>query len=294
MEQKIYLDGKFVTRNEAKVSVFDHGLLYGDGVFEGIRAYGGKVFKLREHVERLYKSAKAIMLEVPMDRAEMEQTVLNTLRKNGIEDGYVRVVVTRGEGDLGLDPQKCPRPSVIVIADKIALYGNELTGNGIEIVTVATQRSLPAVLDPRVKSLNYLNNIMAKIEATNAGVMEALMVTREGFVAECSGENIFIVTNGVFLTPPVSMGILEGITRDVVIELARAGGYESREEIFTRYDVYNADECFVTGTAAEIIPVVKVDGRTIGSGKPGSVTLSLVKKFRELTAEEGTPVHQST
>ena len=290
MEQKIYLDGKFVTRNEAKVSVFDHGLLYGDGVFEGIRAYGGKVFKLREHVERLYKSAKAIMLEIPMDSVKMEETVLNTLRENGIEDGYVRVVVTRGEGDLGLDPQKCPRASVIVIADKIALYGDELTENGIEIVTVATQRNLPAVLDPRVKSLNYLNNIMAKIEATNAGVMEALMVTREGYVAECTGDNLFIVTNGVFLTPPVSMGILEGITRNVVIELARAGGSEAREEIFTRYDVYNSDECFVTGTAAEIVPVVKVDGRVIGKGKPGSATLSLVKKFRKLTSEEGTDI----
>jgi branched-chain amino acid aminotransferase len=291
MEQKIYLDGKFVTRNEAKVSVFDHGLLYGDGVFEGIRAYGGKVFKLREHVDRLYKSAKAIMLEIPMDSAKMEETVLNTLRENGIKDGYVRVVVTRGEGDLGLDPQKCPRASVIVIADKIALYGDKLTENGIEIVTVATQRNLPAVLDPRVKSLNYLNNIMAKIEATNAGVMEALMVTREGYAAECTGDNIFIVTDGVFLTPPVSMGILEGITRNVVMELVRAGGSEARGEIFTRYDVYNSDECFVTGTAAEIIPVVKVDGRTIGKGKPGSATLSLIKKFRKLTAEEGTDIN---
>lgn len=290
MEQRIYLDGKFVTRNEAKVSVFDHGLLYGDGVFEGIRAYGAKVFRLREHVERLYKSAKAIMLEIPMDKTSMEKTIIKTLRENGLEDGYVRVVVTRGEGDLGLDPQKCPRPSVIMIADKIALYEDELTRNGIEVITVASQRSLPIILDPRIKSLNYLNNIMAKIEAANAGVTEALMVTREGFVAECSGENIFIVTKGVFVTPPAFLGILEGITRNVVMELARAGGSEAREEIFTRYDVYNADECFVTGTAAEIVPVVKVDGRTIGSGKPGSATLSLVKKFRELTAEEGTPI----
>lgn len=290
MERKVYIDGSFIDRNEAKISVFDHGFLYGDGVFEGIRAYHKKAFKLQEHVDRLYMSAKAIMLDVPVEKEEMQKIILDTLRINKIDNGYVRVVVSRGKGDLGLDPTRCPHPSLIVIADKIKLYADELVENGIEIATVPTQRSVPAILDPRIKSLNYLNNIMAKIEAQNAGFTEAIMVTREGYVTECTGDNIFIVARGDVITPPVSMGILEGITRDVVMELARESGLMVREGIFARYDIYNADECFLTGTAAEIAPVIKVDSRKIGTGKPGQVTLSLIQKFRELTKTDGTPI----
>ncbi len=289
MEQKIYLNGKFATRSEAKLSVFDHGLLYGDGVFEGIRAYGGKVFKLSEHVDRLYMSAKAIMLEIPIEKSKMSEIILAALRENNLKDGYVRVVITRGEGDLGLDPRKCSHPSIVVIADKIQLYADELYKNGIEIVTVATHRNSPSTLDPRIKSLNYLNNIMAKIEAANAGMTEALMLTGDGYVAECSGDNIFIVVKNILVTPPASAGALDGITRNVVMEIA-SGVYEACEKLFTPYDLYNAEECFLTGTAAEIIPVVKVDGRTIGNGKPGSVTSFLIKKFRELTRTDGTSI----
>ncbi len=289
MEQKIYINGKFVSRSEARVSVFDHGFLYGDGVFEGIRAYEGKVFKLREHVDRLYKSAKAIMLEIPVQKGEMTETILTTLRENNMEDGYVRVVVTRGEGDLGLDPRKCSRPSIVVIADKIELYPDELYKNGIEIVTVATHRTFPSMLDPHIKSLNYLNNIIAKVQATNAGAIEALMLTGEGYVVECTGDNIFIVVNKTLITPPPSVGTLDGITRNVVMEIAE-GIYEVCEKLFTLYDLYNAEECFLTGTAAEIIPVKKVDGRIIGDGVPGSITSSMTKKFRELTKKVGVPI----
>ncbi len=290
MERKVYIDGSFIDWNEAKISVFDHGFLYGDGVFEGIRAYHKKAFKLQEHVNRLYMSAKAIMLDIPVEKEEMQKIILDTLRINKIDNGYVRVVVTRGKGDLGLDPWKCPHHSLIVIADKIKLYADELVENGIEIATVPTQRSVPAILDPRIKSLNYLNNIMAKIEAKNAGFTEAIMVTREGYVTECTGDNIFIVAKGDVITPPISVGILEGITRDVVMALARESGLRIREEIFARYDIYNADECFLTGTAAEIAPVIKVDSRKIGTGKPGQITLSLIQKFRELTKTDGTPI----
>jgi branched-chain amino acid aminotransferase len=290
MERKVYIDGSFIDWNEAKISVFDHGFLYGDGVFEGIRAYHKKAFKLQEHVNRLYMSAKAIMLDIPVKKEEMQKIILDTLRINKIDNGYVRVVVTRGKGDLGLDPWKCPHHSLIVIADKIKLYADELVENGIEIATVPTQRSVPAILDPRIKSLNYLNNIMAKIEAKNAGFTEAIMVTREGYVTECTGDNIFIVAKGDVITPPISVGILEGITRDVVMALARESGLRIREEIFARYDIYNADECFLTGTAAEIAPVIKVDSRKIGTGKPGQITLSLIQKFRELTKTDGTPI----
>ncbi len=290
MERKVYIDGSFIDWNEAKISVFDHGFLYGDGVFEGIRAYHKKAFKLQEHVGRLYMSAKAIMLDITVEKEEMQKIILDTLRINKIDNGYVRVVVTRGKGDLGLDPWKCPHSSLIVIADKIKLYADELVENGIEIATVPTQRSVPAILDPRIKSLNYLNNIMAKIEAKNAGFTEAIMVTREGYVAECTGDNIFIVAKGDVITPPISMGILEGITRDVVMALARESGLIVREGIFARYDIYNADECFLTGTAAEIAPVIKVDSRKIGTGKPGQITLSLIQKFRELTKTDGTPI----
>jgi len=289
MGQKIYIDGKFVSKNEAKVSVFDHGFLYGDGVFEGIRAYAGRVFRLTEHVDRLYKSAKAIMLDIPVEKNKMEEIILLSFRENNLRDGYVRVVVTRGEGDLGLDPGKCPRPTIVVIADKIKLYAGELYGNGIEIVTVATNRSLPGALDPRIKSLNYLNNIMAKIGAANAGMTEALMLTSEGYVTECSGDNIFIVVDNILITPPPSVGTLDGITQNVAIEIAD-GVYGVCKKLITLYDLYNAEECFLTGTAAEIIPVVKIDGRIIGSGKPGSVTSFLMEKFRELTKKDGTPI----
>lgn len=289
MEQKIYLNGKFVTRSEAKLSVYDHGLLYGDGVFEGIRVYGRKVFKLKEHIDRLYRSAKAIMLEIPVDKSEMSEIILGTLRENNPKDGYVRVLVTRGEGDLGLDPRKCSHPSIVVIADKIQLYPDEVYKNGIEIVTVVTQRNLPGALDPRIKSLNYLNNIMAKIEATNAGMTEAIMLTGKGYVVECSGDNIFIVAKNTLITPPASAGALDGITRNVVMEIAH-GVYETCEKLFALYDLYNAEECFLTGTAAEIVPVVKVDGRTVGNGKPGSVTSFLIEKFRELREKDGTPI----
>ena len=289
MEQKIYINGEFIKRSEAKVSVFDHGFLYGDGVFEGIRAYSGKVFKLSEHVNRLYRSAKAIMLDIPISKNDMEKIILGSLRENGLEDGYVRVVVTRGEGDLGLDPRKCSNPSIVVIADKIQLYADDLYRKGIELVTVSTRRNLPGILDPRIKSLNYLNNIMAKIEAINSGMTEAVMLNVYGYVAECSGDNIFTVVNKVLVTPPPSAGALDGITRSVVMEIAD-GVYEVCEKPITLYDLYNADECFLTGTAAELIPVVKVDGRIIGDGKPGTVTSFLIDKFRDLTGNEGTPI----
>ncbi len=283
MSRKVNLNGQLVPQEEAKVSVFDHGLLYGDGVFEGIRAYGGRVFKLAEHVARLYRSARSIRLEVPITPAEMTAAIEETLAANGLSDAYIRVVVTRGVGTLGLDPDKCPNPQYFIIADSIVLYPDELYRQGLEIVTVSTVRNHPAALNPRIKSLNYLNNIMAKIEGKNAGVLEALMLNAEGFVAECTGDNIFIVSDKVLRTPPISAGILEGITRNTVIELAREAGYVVREEDLTQYDVYTADECFLTGTAAEVIAVVKVDGRTIGTGEPGPVTKDLLQRFRALT-----------
>ena len=283
MGRKVFIDGNLVDRENAKISVFDHGLLYGDGVFEGIRAYRGMVFKLDEHIERLYNSAKAIRLEIPMNRQALKSAIQKTLSTNGLKDAYIRVVVTRGVGTLGLDPNKCSRPSVIIITDRITLYPKQLYENGLAVITVPTCRNAFEALNPRIKSLNYLNNILAKIEGLNAGVMEAIMLTREGFVAECTGDNIFIVKKGALLTPPVWAGILEGITRDVVIELARKDGMDVRETMLTRYDLFTADECFLTGTAAEIIPVVKVDGNTIGTGRPGLVTLRLLRQFRKLT-----------
>jgi len=283
MSIKVNLNGELVAREEAKVSVFDHGLLYGDGVFEGIRAYGGRAFKLAEHIARLYASARSIRLEVPITPAEMTAAIEETLAANGLDDAYVRVVVTRGVGTLGLDPDKCPEPQYFIIADSIVLYPEELYRTGLEIVTVSTVRNHPAALNPRIKSLNYLNNILAKIEGKNAGVLEALMLNAEGFVAECTGDNIFIVTDTVLRTPPITAGILAGITRETVIELAREAGQVVREEDFTQYDVYTAEECFLTGTAAEVIPVVKVDGRTIGTGEPGPLTKDLLQRFRALT-----------
>jgi len=287
---KVYIDGKFYDQEKAKVSVFDHGLLYGDGVFEGIRAYHGRVFKLKEHLDRLFCSAKAILLEIPMSPTDVLKAVLETCRRNRLRDGYIRLVVTRGIGTLGLNPNRCKNPSVIVIADKIQLYPAEFYEQGMAIVTVATTRNLHNAVNPAIKSLNYLNNILAKIEANIAGVEEAILLNAEGFVAECTGDNIFIVKQGQMLTPPLSAGALYGITRSVVIEMAREAGISVSEPNLTRYDLFNADECFLTGTGAEIIPVTKIDGRVIGSGKPGSITRSLVQRYHALTQVSGEPI----
>ena len=282
MSGQVYINGKLVPQAEATVSVFDHGLLYGDGVFEGLRSYGGKVFRLEAHVRRLYESAQAIWLTIPMSQAEMSRAIDETVAANGIDDGYVRLVVTRGVGDMGLNPFKCSDPQVIIIADAIALYPAELYEKGLEIVTASVIRNHPAALDARVKSLNYLNNILAKIEGLQAGCVEALMLNHKGEVAECTGDNIFLVRNGALLTPPLDAGILGGITRQAVIELAQESGIEVLKVSLTKHDVYVADECFLTGTAAEVISVVKVDNRSIGTGKPGPVTLELKKQFHEL------------
>jgi branched-chain amino acid aminotransferase len=290
---KVYIDGKYYDENKAKVSVFDHGLLYGDGIFEGIRAYNGRVFKLKEHIDRLFCSAKAILLEIPISHAEITKAVVDTCRKNNLRDGYIRLVVTRGIGTLGLNPNRCKRGSVIVIADKIQVYPKEMYDNGMAIVTVATTRNLHSALNPAIKSLNYLNNILAKIEANNAGVEEAIMLNSEGFVAECTADNIFILKDGKMYTPPLSAGALYGITRGVVMNLAQEAGIAVSEPNLTRYDVFNADECFLTGTGAELIPVTKVDGRVIGSGKPGPITKSLVKRYHALTQVSGEPIFRA-
>ncbi|MFA5177136.1 MAG: branched-chain-amino-acid transaminase [Candidatus Omnitrophota bacterium] len=285
---KVYINGKFYEKNEAKVSVFDHGLLYGDGVFEGIRSYSRLVFKLKEHIDRLFESARSIMLKIPLAKEELTKAVILTLKKNNLNDAYIRLVVTRGEGDLGLDPRKCNgNATIIIITDKIKLYPEELYKNGLKIVTVPTVRNLPEALNPQIKSLNYLNNILAKIEATNSGSDEAIMLDSLGYVAECTGDNIFIVKGKNLYTPPQCMGTLRGITRDTVLEIARKGKIPAHEHVITRHEVYISDECFLTGTAAEIIPVVMVDGRVIGDGKPGKLTSLLLKKFRETTRKEG-------
>jgi len=283
MGLKVYINGELVPREEAKVSVFDHGYLYGDGVFEGIRAYGGRLFTFQEHIDRLYASAAAIELTIPLTKEQFKAAVVETLEANNLKDAYVRAVVSRGEGTLGLNPRLCEKPTVVIITDSIALYPKELYENGLEVVTVSTIRNHPNALDPRIKSLNYLNNILAKIEGLNAGVMEAIMLNSRGHVAECTGDNIFIVRKGELLTPPRSAGILEGITRNVVIALAREAEIPVREEDLTRYDLFTADECFLTGTAAEVIAVVKIDGRPVADGKPGPVTKDLLARFRKLT-----------
>lgn len=285
MSLKVYINGQYYDKEDAKISVYDHGLLYGDGVFEGIRSYGGKVFRLKEHLDRLWDSAKAIWLTIPMTKEEMARAIEETLRINGIEDGYIRVVVTRGVGTLGLDPNRCSNPQVIIITDHISLYPKELYEKGLEIVTVSTVRNHPAALSPRIKSLNYLNNILAKIEGLQAGCIEALMLNHKGEVAECTGDNIFLVRRGELFTPPREAGILEGITRAAVIELAQEAGLKVHEVPLTKHDVYIADECFLTGTAAEIVPVVKVDSRPIGDGKPGPITRDLMERFHRLTRD---------
>lgn len=283
MSLKVYINGQYYDKEDAKISVYDHGLLYGDGVFEGIRSYGGKIFRLKEHLDRLWDSAKAIWLTIPITKEEMAKAIEETLRINGIQDGYIRVVVTRGVGTLGLDPNRCSNPQVIIITDHISLYPKELYEKGLEIITVSTVRNHPAALSPRIKSLNYLNNILAKIEGLQAGCIEALMLNHKGEVAECTGDNIFLVRRRELFTPPKEAGILEGITRAAVIELAQEAGLPVHEVPLTKHDVYIADECFLTGTAAEIVPVVKVDSRPIGDGKPGPITKDLMERFHRLT-----------
>jgi branched-chain amino acid aminotransferase len=286
MSRKVYVTGKLLPKEEAVVSVFDHGLLYGDGVFEGLRSYGGKVFRLQEHVERLFDSARAIRLDIPMSHAEMAKAINDTVAANNIVDGYIRAIVTRGAGTLGLDPNRCSNPQIIIIADAIALYPHEFYENGLELITSSVIRNHPAALSPRIKSLNYLNNILAKIEGLKAGCVEALMLNHKGEIAECTGDNIFLVRKGRLMTPPLDAGILEGVTRNAVIELARAAGIEVTEPALTKHDVYVAEECFLTGTAAEVIPVVRIDDRVIGDGRPGPVTRDLTKRFHELVRSE--------
>ncbi len=290
-DMKIYIDGKYYDEQHAKISVFDHGLLYGDGIFEGIRAYNGRVFKLKEHIDRLFCSAKAILLTIPMSHAGMMQAVIETCRRNKVRDGYIRLIVTRGVGTLGLNPKSCKNPSVVIIAGKIQLYPPVYYQRGLDLITVPTTRNLHSALNPAIKSLNYLNNILAKIEANNGGCEEAIMLNSEGFVAECTGDNIFILKGGQMSTPPLSAGALYGITRGVVMELARAEGLSVSEPNLTRYDLFNADECFLTGTGAEVIPVVKIDGRIIGDGKPGTLTRGLIEKYHALTKGTGEPIY---
>jgi branched-chain amino acid aminotransferase len=282
---RVYLNGKLVDKADAKVSVYDHGLLYGDGIFEGIRIYGGKVFRLREHVDRLYDSARHIHLEIPLTRQQMTEAVLETVQANAKQDGYIRLVVTRGAGGLGLDPAKTSNPQVIIIVDDISLYPAEFYERGLEVVTASFIRNHPAALDPRIKSLNYLNNILAKVEAVRAGCQEAIMLNHQGELAECTGDNIFLVKKGVLRTPHLAAGILEGVTRNAVMELAREAKILVQEMALTRHDLYAADECFLTGTAAEVVPVVKCDGRPIGTGKPGPITRQLRERFHQLARQ---------
>lgn len=286
------MNGNYVKKEEATVSVFDHGFLYGDGIFEGIRVYNGNIFRLREHLERLYDSAKSILLEIPYDLEELEQLVAESVRKNELRHAYIRLVVSRGVGDLGLDPAKCAKPNVIIIADQVAIYSQELYDNGLHIISVPTRRNIPDALNPKIKSLNYLNNILVKLEANRAGLGEALMMNQDGYVTEGSSDNIFIVKRGVVYTPPTYLGALEGITRQAIMDICERVGYTVKEEPFTRHDVYVSDEVFLTGTAAEVIAVVNVDGRTIGSGKPGPITQHLLAEFRKIVEIEGYKVYE--
>jgi branched-chain amino acid aminotransferase len=284
---EIYINGKLIDKEKAYISVFDHGLLYGDGVFEGIRTYDCLIFRLKEHIDRLYRSADAIELKIPMTKAEMTEALIVTLKANKLKDAYIRLVVTRGVGDLGLDPRKCSKPTIFIIADKIALYPKEFYKNGLAIITASTRRNYPNALDPRIKSLNYLNNILAKLDAIKAGTEEAIMLTYDGYVAECTGDNIFIVKDNRLITPPVNLGALEGITRDAVIKLAKMMNILFEEKLLRVEDLYAADEAFLTGTAAEIIPVINIDKRKIGNGKPGDMMLRLAAEFKKLTTSDG-------
>ena len=283
----IYIDGEYFDKKNAKISVFDHGLLYGDGIFEGIRFYEGRVFKLKEHIQRLFISAKAILLEIEMTHDEMEEAVCETIRKNGLTDGYVRLLVTRGVGTLGLSPFACDKSTVIIIADSISLYPDEKYKEGLKLITCSTRRTAPAALSPSVKSLNYLNNVMAKVEAIFADAEEGLMLNEQGFVAECTGDNIFVVRDGKIKTPPSSAGALPGITREVIFQIAENLGVRIEESQMTRYDIYAADECFLTGTAAEVIAAVSLDRRLIGNGKPGPITEKFIESFRNIVGQEG-------
>jgi branched-chain amino acid aminotransferase len=284
---KVFLNGKLVKKEDAKITVFDHGLLYGDGVFEGIRSYGGLIFKLNEHIDRLFESARSVRLDISMTKEEITKAIISTLKANGLRDAYIRLVVTRGSGDLGLDPRKCEGSTVFIITDKIVLYPEEYYEDGLYIVIARTKRNIREALDPQIKSLNYLNNILAKIEAIDADVEEAIMLNSEGYVAECTGDNIFIVKNGILKTPSPSAGVLKGVTRRAVMDLAKKEKIEVAEEMMKPEDLYAADECFLTGTAAEIVPVTKIDGNVIGDGNPGRVTSKLLSAFRNLTRTDG-------
>lgn len=289
----VYLNGQHVNAEDAKVSVWDHGFLYGDGVFEGIRAYNGRIFKLKEHLGRLYKSARSLNLSIPISHKEMAEAVLETCRRNALKDAYIRLIISRGTGDLGIDPRKCKTgATVVIIADRIALYPPQSYEKGLEVITASTRKNLNAALSSQIKSLNYLNNILAKMEAIEAGAAEAIMINKDGQVTECTTENIFICCGTTLITPPIYVGILEGITRATVMELAQSMGFAVKEEPFGTHDIYVADECFVTGTGAEILPVVKVDGRVIGDGVPGTMTKQLLEMYRELTSKVGTPIFQ--
>lgn len=283
----IYLNGKLVKKEKAVISVFDHGLLYGDGVFEGIRSYNGLIFRLKEHIDRLYRSAEAIQLKIPMTKDNMKKAIVKTLKANKLKGAYIRLVVTRGPGDLGLDPRKCKSSTIFIITDKIALYPEKFYRNGLEIVTAKTRRNLTTALNPKIKSLNYLNNILAKIDAIKAGTEEAIMLSYNDYVAECTGDNIFMVKDGNLLTPPTDVGVLEGITRDAVLEVARSVNVYCEEKMLKLEDLYNADEVFLTGTAAEIIPVTAIDKKQIGAGKPGPVTMRLLDEFKKMTKTDG-------
>ena len=286
----IYIDGKFYPEDEAKISVFDHGLLYGDGVFEGIRAYEGRIFKLEEHLARLEDSAKAILLKLPLSRKEIEKAVLETCQKNKMKSGYLRLVVTRGKGYLGLSPDRCKNPTIIIIASDLELYPEKYYREGLKVVTGATWRQSPAALDPGIKSLNYLNNILAKIEGQLAGAQEVILLNPQGLVSECSGDNIFFIRHGALITPKLSSGALNGITRATVLEIAREAGWEAREDDVRRYDLFTCEEMFLTGTGAEIVPVVEVDGRLVGDGKPGKKTADLMKRYHKLVTSTGTKI----
>jgi branched-chain amino acid aminotransferase len=287
MGLKIYINGQFVEKEDARVSVFDHGLLYGDGVFEGIRSYNRKVFRLENHINRLYEGADAIRLKIPMKKRDMEAKIVETLKINKLDDAYIRVVVTRGIGDLGLDPRKCKDPTIFIITDEIALYPKELYESGLPITIAKTRRNHPITLDPRIKSLNYLNNILGRIDAIDAGTEEALMLDIDGYIAECTGDNIFLVKGGKLYTPPAEIGALEGVTQDLVIELARKRGIDTEYKKMYPEEIFEAEECFLTGTAAEIIPVVSLDGKAIGVGTPGPVYKQLLADFRKVTETEG-------
>ncbi|OON96213.1 MAG: branched-chain-amino-acid transaminase [Epulopiscium sp. Nele67-Bin005] len=286
-EQIIYLNGEYVPKSQATVSVFDHGLLYGDGVFEGIRAYNGRIFKCDEHVDRLFDAARVIMLEMPLTKDEFKEVLVQTCKKNNIVDGYIRLVVTRGTGDLGISPTKCPKPTVFCIAGTINIYPPEMYETGMPIITAAQRRNKATIVDPQIKSLNYLNNILAKIEANQAGVPEALMLNHDGIVAECTGDNVFVIKKGIIYTPPIHVGILDGITRNTVIELAREMGYTVIEREFTLFNVYTADELFLTGTAAEVIAVTSVDERIINDGTVGPITQKMLVAFQKYARENG-------